>query len=793
MFIYKEPYSTSLLLSLPPELVEYIAADINSPADLLNLALICKALHDIIVPFHLHFRKLSLNISKTRLALWSGIIVKPRLASCFHTVHAHYSPDEQGEFYPPILLQEGEAYLARTVTSPERVHILCNAISRLTGLVKFNYTTPKWITKSQILWTLSTSCPLIQEVILHHIRDISTTNITPPELQSSLVSFPSLQSLIVNFNHIENDDLLLCFEIVSFGCFPKLKALRLLNIYINPNKPGPPATAVLINSAILPQLREFTLTVYPNVSYWDMTNEAKADMAYRFLARHPQLESLAVLSFPGDFWQPLSLERDHCPNVRVLCVGTQVIDAFSSSLAGQRQKLSGSIGPRFFPLLEHISMLQERVLHITDYLPVSFIRSLPISIQRIVVTGRPEIYSTLCINANRYQTNSAQLEYIINLTRLHNLTHIGGFNWTQSSIAEEKYHFLKLFALKKLEYIGIEVAGSPLMWIPLQTLKDGGFAPEKKHLTHSQCYRNLLGLYPPIRSLAIALPPPVFLLYLATKKSNPSIFFYDSLNLRSNGLLSGKIRARQTGSTKCESSTPIKRRDNFSVLATATMAFEWKTKSKEAQAKLHDLQLEKKNLEEHHSEATSLLAPIRRLPDGILGRVLLFVIPDARASGPKPAQAGPHKPRPSRAEPCKARPPGLGLRFSRLRLLRFCHRWKRVLYECPAVWTSIIVNSQVPLHITQRSLQLSKAKLLDVYISGQCRDKDAKETAALLVPYLPQIVRRALLWPPMAAILSSLPTGQKHPLRSLKSLYIRRTSQAIANLDLSTVEQLITP
>ncbi|KIJ24128.1 hypothetical protein M422DRAFT_105524, partial [Sphaerobolus stellatus SS14] len=94
------------LLFLPPELVEPIAADIDSPADLLNLALTCRALHDIIVPFHLHFRKLSFNMSKTPLAFWYGIIVKPRLARCFRTVHvAHNKPDEQGDFYPSILVQ----------------------------------------------------------------------------------------------------------------------------------------------------------------------------------------------------------------------------------------------------------------------------------------------------------------------------------------------------------------------------------------------------------------------------------------------------------------------------------------------------------------------------------------------------------------------------------------------------------------------------------------------------------------------------------------------------------------
>ncbi|KIJ40688.1 hypothetical protein M422DRAFT_256383 [Sphaerobolus stellatus SS14] len=376
-----------------------------------------------------------------------------------------------------MLVQEGQAYLARTVTSPQRDHVLCDAISRLTGLVKFNYITPKGITKSQVLWTLSTSCPLIQEVILHHKREVSTSNITPPEIQSSLVSFPSLQSLIVDFNQIDDDDVVLCFEIFSFGRFPKLKVLRLLNIYINLNKPGPPAATVLMNSATLPQLRELKLQVWSNFYSRDMTNEAKADMTYGFLARHPQLERLAVLSFAGEFWQPLSLERDHCPNVRVLCVDArpEVIDGLSPSLAGQLQKLSGHMGPRSLPLLEHMSMLQECILNFTGYLPISFIRSLPISIQRLV-TSHPGF---------RYGDS---VKYIISLTRLHNLTHVGGSNWTQSSVPELKDNLLHLSALTKLEYIGIWGPCSLLMWIPLQNLKDEGFGPETEHLTHSQVF-----------------------------------------------------------------------------------------------------------------------------------------------------------------------------------------------------------------------------------------------------------------------------------------------------------------
>ncbi|KIJ27760.1 hypothetical protein M422DRAFT_271050 [Sphaerobolus stellatus SS14] len=203
-----------------------------------------------------------------------------------------------------------------------------------------------------------------------------------------------------------------------------------------------------------------------------------------------------------------------------------------------------------------------------------------------------------------------------------------------------------------------------------------------------------------------------------------------------------------------------------------------------AQEKLHDLQLEKKNFEEYHYEATRLPASIQRLPDEILGKILLLVIPDVfKWDDPQHRIRRVDVPDNVDIE---------SLYLARLHLLRVCRRWKRVVYECPAAWTSIIVDSGVPLHITQRSLQLSKAGLLDVYISGRCRDKDAKETADLLGPYLPQDVRLALLWSPIAEILSSLPPGQEIPLRSLRSIYTRGTSQATANLDLSTVEQLIT-
>ncbi|KIJ30029.1 hypothetical protein M422DRAFT_268490 [Sphaerobolus stellatus SS14] len=462
MSICKDQYSASpkelsfpnFLLSFSPELVERIVADVDSPADLLNLALICKALHYIVVPFHLHFRKLHLNIRTAPLALWYGIIVKPRLASCFRTFHAH--SDEQGDVYPSILVQEGEAYLARTLTSLKIDYVLWDAISRLTGLVKFNYTALQWIPTSQILWTLSTSCPLIQEINLHPIGNLSTLDITPAEIQSTLVTFPSLQSLMVNFDSVGHDDVRLCFEILAVGRFPNLKVLRLLKIYHTPNTPP----AIIMKSVTIPQLREFRLDIWSNFHFQDTTEHNEAAMVYGFLARHPQLRIFSAYSAKKDFWQPLLLERDHCSNLRVLCLGdVEVANVVSPSLAGQLQKLSGSIGSHSLRFLEHISMLQEWIIHISNSLPINFLLSLPISTERLFVKIYRELdanvqvqpftsESALCINTNRYQTNSAPFDYIPYLTRLQNLTHVGGFNWDPSFIAEEKKVFLEKFSTK---------------------------------------------------------------------------------------------------------------------------------------------------------------------------------------------------------------------------------------------------------------------------------------------------------------------------------------------------------
>ncbi|KIJ40666.1 hypothetical protein M422DRAFT_256357 [Sphaerobolus stellatus SS14] len=207
------------------------------------------------------------------------------------------------------------------------------AVSTLTDAALAAVITLIWITTSQILWTLSTSCPLIQDITLCPEEAMST-----PELPFSL------QLLVVNFGYISYDDTQLCFEIISVGRFPKLKVLHLSEIYHTPYTPP----AIITKSATIPQLREYLLETWSKFHSRDTTAHDKAAMVYGFLARHIQLQSFSVYASPREFWVPLFLERDHCSNLRVLCVGNvQVTDTVSPSLAGELQKLPGCVSVSF--------------------------------------------------------------------------------------------------------------------------------------------------------------------------------------------------------------------------------------------------------------------------------------------------------------------------------------------------------------------------------------------------------------------------------------------------------------
>ncbi|KIJ43590.1 hypothetical protein M422DRAFT_105871, partial [Sphaerobolus stellatus SS14] len=88
---------------LPIEIIENILSDMDSPADLLHLALTCKVLHDIIIPLHLHYRELNISMHPDPIELWHGLIVETHLARRFRVFIG--SEENKDARYPEMLIQ----------------------------------------------------------------------------------------------------------------------------------------------------------------------------------------------------------------------------------------------------------------------------------------------------------------------------------------------------------------------------------------------------------------------------------------------------------------------------------------------------------------------------------------------------------------------------------------------------------------------------------------------------------------------------------------------------------------
>ncbi|KIJ33435.1 hypothetical protein M422DRAFT_183245, partial [Sphaerobolus stellatus SS14] len=66
---------------IPTELQEKIISMIDSPTDFLHLALTCRRVHDLVMPFHLEYREFYGDTISS--SLWHCIAAQPNLARKF--------------------------------------------------------------------------------------------------------------------------------------------------------------------------------------------------------------------------------------------------------------------------------------------------------------------------------------------------------------------------------------------------------------------------------------------------------------------------------------------------------------------------------------------------------------------------------------------------------------------------------------------------------------------------------------------------------------------------------------
>ena len=142
------PYGESLLLSLPIELLQDIISDIDSPRDLLCLALTSRPLCNQIIPHHIDFRYL--KCSTLRPILWTFLYENPIYASRIREVRLimessslFYLINPPGSINIPRMLrdevpeQEHPISLDQDESSYPDLHELIRALGKMVNLQKF--------------------------------------------------------------------------------------------------------------------------------------------------------------------------------------------------------------------------------------------------------------------------------------------------------------------------------------------------------------------------------------------------------------------------------------------------------------------------------------------------------------------------------------------------------------------------------------------------------------------------------------------------------------------------------
>ncbi|KIJ42702.1 hypothetical protein M422DRAFT_254144 [Sphaerobolus stellatus SS14] len=450
------PQNSTFLLLLPIETLERILSELASPRDLLHLALTCKKLAALIIPFHIFYRVFKCDIGDIHANMWQYLIEVPHLTRRFHTLicvekyeetwdeTCDEACDETCEDYDlPPFPDDWYSNITPAATPLE-------VISRMQSLVKVT-TELYQISMFQLLQILAASCPLLQEASL------STTYVPHPATMPYVpagLSFPSLKSLRLNCKDYGTDSLP-SFQLLRLALLPKLTSLELdTNITLRDGD----SVSTLFTNVTYPSLCE--LTILCEGKFFDpmMVEGACIDIMQEFFSRNYTIERIYIYCQTGYIWECTYLDHENCPNLQVLGVrhdresGVCLSDVLCTTLAPQLTKVSALLCNFCIDLFLSMEFLQECDVKLPQELIPRFLANLSVSIKRLHTT----------LSDGPFKGKDT---YIAAISRMGNLTHVGGFGWGALNLIGEGDQdiFSALSVLPHLKYIGIQ---DPTVWIP---------------------------------------------------------------------------------------------------------------------------------------------------------------------------------------------------------------------------------------------------------------------------------------------------------------------------------------
>ncbi|KDQ63961.1 hypothetical protein JAAARDRAFT_682744 [Jaapia argillacea MUCL 33604] len=151
----------SMLLSIPLELVHSIVDKLDKPSDILALALTCRFLKDILIPFVLNYREI-VTVWETRyFPLWKRLAQDPSLAQNVRNLRVEV--DLPG---PPITIVDSDE------STPESLEItIFQGLGHMSNLVEFSWSRSYGssfvsIDFNTLFATLRNSCPMLNTLNL---------------------------------------------------------------------------------------------------------------------------------------------------------------------------------------------------------------------------------------------------------------------------------------------------------------------------------------------------------------------------------------------------------------------------------------------------------------------------------------------------------------------------------------------------------------------------------------------------------------------------------------------------
>ncbi|KIJ46875.1 hypothetical protein M422DRAFT_249619 [Sphaerobolus stellatus SS14] len=402
------------LFDCPVEIIESIISDIVTPKDLLNLALTCKALCARIIPYHIQFRILKVNLHEYPLELGDALLQHKTLLSRYRKITLRFSKSHT--IIPCCLLPNT---IAEAPASDNQdflfQHVMPRMILDLRSL----------ISHARNLTTLSTF--ITGSGFLSFLRLLASSTPLLVSLELCRTSPPGMISL--------NEDY---YELLTCTPLLQLRRVKLSEVCIVKNSKKELIDGIC---CLTPNLSSFEIdfdrptaelkdllqrATWPHLTsvliYMFMTSDPEdSEVFISFLNRHPTITSLAVSTY--ETWSPFQgdpLTREILPNLRKLSTTHLIQDVVSVSMVDQLTHVCAAFDYISMTHLEEMKNLKQCIANVDVMMLCDILKVVPLSVEKLIIE-----------KLNNDHGDSPDDEWINGLRLLHKhkqLTHIGGLN-----------------------------------------------------------------------------------------------------------------------------------------------------------------------------------------------------------------------------------------------------------------------------------------------------------------------------------------------------------------------------